>query len=44
VTHSIELTTTLGLMTALLYWRHRSNVRNIITGREHKIGVKKESG
>jgi glycerol-3-phosphate acyltransferase PlsY len=43
VTHSTELTMTLGLMTALLYWRHRSNVRNIIAGREHKIGVKKES-
>ncbi len=44
VTHSTELTITLGLMTALLYWRHRSNIRNIIAGREHKIGVKKESG
>jgi len=43
VTHSTELTITLGLMTALLYWRHRSNVRNIIAGREHKIGVKKGS-
>ena len=42
VTHSTELTITLGLMTALLYWRHRSNVRNIIAGREHKIGVKKD--
>jgi glycerol-3-phosphate acyltransferase PlsY len=44
VTHSTELTLTLGLMTALLYWRHRSNVRNIIAGKEHKIGVKKQSG
>jgi glycerol-3-phosphate acyltransferase PlsY len=43
VTHSMELTIILGLMTALLYWRHRSNVRNIIAGREHKIGVKKET-
>jgi glycerol-3-phosphate acyltransferase PlsY len=41
--HSPELTVILGLMTALLFWRHRSNVRNIIDGKEHKIGVKKEA-
>jgi glycerol-3-phosphate acyltransferase PlsY len=40
---SPELTVTLGLMTALLFWRHRSNVRNIIQGKEHKIGVRKQS-
>ena len=42
--HSPELTVILGLMTALLFWRHRSNVSNIIDGKEHKIGVKKEAG
>lgn len=41
--HSPELTVMLGLMTALLLWRHRSNVRNIIDGKEHKIGVKKKA-
>jgi glycerol-3-phosphate acyltransferase PlsY len=41
--HSPELTVTLGLMTALLFWRHRSNVSNIIAGKEHKIGVKKKA-
>ena len=41
--HSPELTVILGLMTALLFWRHRSNVRNIIEGKEHKIGVKKKA-
>ena len=41
--HSLELTITLGLMTALLFWRHRSNVKNIIDGKEHRIGVKKPS-
>ena len=41
--HSPELTVILGLMTALLFWRHRSNVRNIIDGKEHKIGVKKKT-
>ncbi len=40
--HSPELTMMLGLMTLLLFWRHRSNVRNIIEGKEHKIGVKKK--
>ena len=40
VTGSTELTVSLGLMTLILYWRHRSNVRNIIAGKEHKIGVK----
>lgn len=44
LTHSIELTAILGIMTLILYWRHRSNVRNIIAGKEHKIGVKKQSG
>lgn len=40
--HSPELTMMLGPMTVLLFWRHRNNVRNIIDGKEHKIGVKKK--
>jgi len=43
LSHSPELTIILSLMTALLFWRHRSNVRNMIDGKEHKIGVKKPS-
>ena len=43
VSGSAELTATLALMTLLLYWRHRSNVRNIIAGREHKIGPKEKT-
>ena len=43
LTRSTELTVTLALMTLLLYWRHRSNVSNIIAGKEHRIGVKKDS-
>ena len=39
-TQSTELAVTLGLMTLLLYWRHRSNIRNIIEGKENKIGPK----
>ena len=42
LTQSRELTATLALMTLLLYWRHRSNVSNIIAGKEHRIGVKKK--
>lgn len=35
--------TTIGtvIMTILLYWRHRSNIRNLLTGDEDKIGAKK---
>lgn len=40
---SPELTLILALMTLLLFWRHRSNIRNIIEGKEHRIGVKKPS-
>jgi len=41
LSHSAELSSTLVMMTSLLFWRHRSNVKNIIDGKEHKIGVKK---
>lgn len=37
-----ELSVTLAMMSVLLYWRHRSNIRNIIEQKEHKIGVKNE--
>lgn len=30
-------------MVLLLYWRHRSNIRNLFTGKESKIGAKKNS-
>ena len=40
---SAELTTAVGLMSLMLYWRHRSNMRNIIAGKEHRIGVKKQT-
>ncbi|MFW2371551.1 MAG: glycerol-3-phosphate 1-O-acyltransferase PlsY [Gammaproteobacteria bacterium] len=29
------------IMSVLLYWRHRSNIRNLLTGQEDKIGAKK---
>jgi glycerol-3-phosphate acyltransferase PlsY len=28
-------------MATMLIWRHRSNIRNVIDGKENKIGVKK---
>ena len=28
-------------MATLLYWRHRSNIKNMLEGKENKIGVKK---
>jgi glycerol-3-phosphate acyltransferase PlsY len=29
------------VMTALLYWRHRSNIANLLSGKEDKIGFGK---
>lgn len=29
-------------MTVLLFWRHRSNITNMLEGKEHRIGVKKQ--
>ncbi len=40
VSHSVELTATLVAMSLLLFWRHRSNIQDIIEGKEHKIGPK----
>ena len=40
--HSPELTVILGLMTALLFWRHRSNIANLLSGKEDKIGFGKK--
>ena len=37
---SEKLTATVTLMAVLIYWRHRSNIRNIIEGKENRIGPK----
>lgn len=34
------LVAVMALMVALVLWRHRSNVRNLLAGREDKIGVR----
>lgn len=36
-TRSPALTTTTAIMTLLLYWRHRSNIANLLSGKEDKI-------
>jgi glycerol-3-phosphate acyltransferase PlsY len=41
ISQSPQLSLTLALMSIALYWRHRSNIQNIIHGTEHKIGVKR---
>ncbi len=40
---SIILTGAIALMTIMLCWRHRSNIKNMIEGKEHKIGEKKST-
>ncbi len=30
-----------GIMTLLLFWRHQSNIRNLLAGKESRIGSKK---
>lgn len=42
VAASTVLTSSMGLITLMLYWRHRSNIRNLLSGAEDKIGQKGE--
>ncbi|HEY9052799.1 MAG TPA: glycerol-3-phosphate 1-O-acyltransferase PlsY [Gammaproteobacteria bacterium] len=41
VTASPAITATTAIMTVLLFWRHRSNIRNLLSGKEEKIASKK---
>jgi glycerol-3-phosphate acyltransferase PlsY len=34
----LPLVIIVGLMTAVLFWRHRSNIRNLLSGKEGRIG------
>jgi len=36
--HVLPLIISTGVMTAILFWRHRSNIQNLISGKEGKIG------
>lgn len=38
-TQSVALVGTMAIMTLMLYWRHRSNIANLVTGKEKKIGL-----
>jgi len=38
-----ELVLATVIMSMLLIWRHKSNIQNLMTGKESKIGKKKES-
>jgi glycerol-3-phosphate acyltransferase PlsY len=40
ITQSVALTVTTAIMTILLYWRHRSNIANLLSGAEEKIQSK----
>jgi glycerol-3-phosphate acyltransferase PlsY len=33
-----------AIMSALLFWRHRSNIRNLLGGKEDKIGKDPDPG
>lgn len=43
ITHSPVISASIALMAVLLIWRHRSNIRNLLTGREDKIGSRKKA-
>ncbi len=38
-THSAVLVGTMAIMALMLYWRHRSNIANLVAGKEKKIGL-----
>jgi len=40
ITQSPAITTSVVVMAALLIWRHRSNIKNLLSGAENKIGQK----
>lgn len=41
ITASSVITVTTAIMTTLLFWRHRSNISNLLAGKEGRIGSKK---
>jgi acyl phosphate:glycerol-3-phosphate acyltransferase len=41
ITGSAVIASSAIIMSILLYWRHRSNISNLLTGKEGKIGTKK---
>lgn len=43
IAESTILTAAMGLITVMLYWRHRSNIQNLLSGKEDKIGQKEST-
>lgn len=43
ITQSPVITICVAFMAALLIWRHRSNIKNLVAGKEDKIGQKKKT-
>lgn len=43
ITHSPVISASIALMAVLLIWRHRSNIRNLLAGKEDKIGSRKKT-
>lgn len=41
ITHSPAPVAAAAVMTLLIYWRHRSNIRNLLAGTERRIGTPK---
>ena len=41
-THSASLAGGMLLMTGLIWWRHQSNIKNLLTGQEGKIKIKNQ--
>jgi glycerol-3-phosphate acyltransferase PlsY len=39
LSHSVELTSTVVLMSVIIFWRHRSNIKHLLHGSEGKIGT-----
>lgn len=44
ITGSQVITISVAVMAIILIWRHRSNIRNLLSGKEDKIGSKKKAG
>ena len=43
ITQSQVITICVSCMAALLIWRHKSNIKNLVAGKEDKIGQKKKT-
>lgn len=42
ISHSVPFAIGTAVMTVLIFWRHQSNIQNLLSGKEDKIGTDKE--